>query len=91
MLLLLVPCLLDFRSNWAWFEVNFIPAGLQPAEASYVSLHPRLSAFRAVVVRAVWSSKMPLAHTPAVLILLDGLVGVDFALHICLGQVSNDA
>ena len=32
--------------------------------------------------RAVWSSKMPLADTLAVLNLLDGPVGVDPALHI---------
>ena len=41
-----------------------------------------LSAFRAAIVRSVWSSKMPLANTPAVLNLLDGPVGVDPALHI---------
>ena len=34
-----------------------------------------LSAFGAAVVRAAWSSKMPLAHTPAALNLLDGLEG----------------
>ena len=32
-------------------------------------------------MRAVWSSKMPLANTPAVLNLLDGPVGVDPAFH----------
>lgn len=41
-----------------------------------------LGAFRAALVRAVWSSKMPLASTPAVLSLLDGPVGVDVALHV---------
>ena len=40
------------------------------------------SAFRAAIVRAVWSSKMPLANTPAVLNLLGGPAGVDPALHI---------
>ena len=43
---------------------------------------PRLFAFRAAIVRAVWSSKMPLANAPAVLNLLDGPVGVDPAFHI---------
>ena len=38
--------------------------------------------FGAAIVRAVWSSKMPLANTPAVLNLLDGPVGVDPAFHI---------
>ena len=60
-----------------------IPAGLHAAEASYVS-SSSLSAFRADFVRAVWSSKMPLANTPAILNLLDGPIGVDPALHIVL-------
>ena len=58
-----------------------ILAGLHAAWASYVSASS-LSAFRAAIVRAVWSSKMPLADTLAVLSLLDGPVGVDPALHI---------
>ena len=41
-----------------------------------------ISAFRAAIVRAVWSSKMPLANAPAILNFLDGLVGVDPAFHI---------
>ena len=60
---------------------KFIPAGLHAAEASYVS-SSSLRAFRAAIVRAVWSSKMPLANTPAILNLLDGPVSVDPALHI---------
>ena len=40
------------------------------------------SAFRAVIVRAVWSSKMPLADALAILNLLDGPVDVDPAFHI---------
>ena len=41
-----------------------------------------LGAFRAAVVRSVWSSKMPLGNTPVVLHLLDGPVSVDPAIHI---------
>ena len=41
-----------------------------------------IGAFKAAIVRAVWSSKMPLANAPAVLNLLDGPVGVDPAFHI---------
>ena len=52
------------------------------AEASYV-FSSSISAFRAAIVRAVWSSKMPLANAPAVLNLLDGPVGVDPAFHLC--------
>ena len=59
---------------------KYLPAGLHAAKASYVS--SSISAFRAAIVRTVWSSKMPLAHTPAVLNLLDGPVGVDPAFHI---------
>ena len=60
---------------------NCIPAGLRAADASHVSASS-LGAFRAAINGAVWSRKMPLANTPAVLDLLDGLVGVDPALHI---------
>ena len=38
--------------------------------------------FGAATVRAVWSTKMPLADTPALLNLLDGPVVVDPAFHI---------
>ena len=58
---------------------KYIPAGLHAAEASSESASS-LRAFRAAFVGAGWSSKMPLADTPAVLNLLDGPVGVDPAL-----------
>ena len=58
-----------------------LPAGLHAVEASYVSA-PSLAAFRAAIVRSVWSRKMHLANTPVVLSLLDGTVGVDPAFHI---------
>ena len=48
-----------------------LPAGVHAA-----------GAFKAAIVRAVWSSKMPLAGTPAILNLFDGPVGVDPAFHI---------
>ena len=38
-------------------------------------------------MRAVWSSEMPLANAPAILNLLDGLVGLPH----CLVQVPYDA
>ena len=72
---------LGFQVMLGLVRGKYIPAGLHAAEASYVS-SSSISAFRAAFVRAVWSSKMPLANTPAVLDLLDGLVGVDPALHI---------
>ena len=51
---------------------KYLPAGLH-AEASYVS-SSSISAFRADIVRAVWSSKMLLANALAILNLLDGPV-----------------
>ena len=47
--------------------------------------------FGAATVRAVWSTKMPLADTPALLNLLDGPVVVDPAFHIIWSRVSHDA
>ena len=70
MLLLLVLCLLGFRSSF-----------FSAAEASYV-FSSSVSAFRAATVRAVCSSKVPLAGIPAILNLLDGPVGIDPAFHI---------
>ena len=53
-------------------------------EASYVS-SSSISAFRAAIVRSVWSTRMPLANTPAILNLLDGPVDVDPAFYIVVG------
>ena len=72
---------LGFQVKLGLVRGKCIPGGLHAAEASYVSASS-LGAFRAAIVRSVWSSKVPLANTPAVLILLDGPVGVDPALHI---------
>ena len=47
-----------------------------------MSLFLFLVPFVLLFVRAVWSSKMPLARTPVILNLLDGPVGVDLAFHI---------
>ena len=72
---------LGFQVKLGLDRSKYIPAGLHAAEASYVSASS-LGAFRAAVVGAVWSSKMPLANTPAVRSVLDGPVGVDPALHV---------
>ena len=73
--------LLGFQVKLGLVRGKYISAGLHAAEASDVSASS-LGALRAAIVRAVWSSKMPLANTPAVLDLLDGPLGVDHALHI---------
>ena len=57
-----------------------LPAGLHAAEASCVS--SSIGAFRADIVRSVWSTRMPLANTPAILNLLDGPVDVDPAFYV---------
>ena len=79
--LLLVRYFWVFRSSWAWPEGKNIPAGLHAAEASYVS-SSSLSAFRAAIGWAVWSSKMLVSSTLVILNLLDGPVGIDLAIHI---------
>ena len=72
---------LGFQVKRGLVRGEYLPAGLHAAEASHVS-SSSLSAFRAAIVWAMWSIKMPSANTPAVLNLLDGPVGVDLALHI---------
>ena len=78
---------LGFKVKPGLARGKHLPAGLHADEASYVSASS-VSAFRAAIVRSVWSCKMPLANTPAVLNLLDGLVGVDPAYHIVWALVS---
>ena len=72
---------LGFQVKLGLVRGKYLRAGLHAAEASYVS-SSSISAFRAAIVRAVWSSKMPLANTPAVLNLLDGPVDVDPAFYV---------
>ena len=67
---------LGFRVKLGLVRGKYLLAGLHAAEAPYVS-SSSISAFRAAIVRAAWSSKMPLANAPAILNLLDGPVGVD--------------
>ena len=62
---------LGFQVKLGLVRCKYIPAGLHAAEASCVSASS-LCAFRAAIVRAVLSSKRPLANAPAVLNLLDG-------------------
>ena len=69
-LLQLVLYLWDFQVKLGLVRGKYLPAGLHAAEASYVS-SSSISAFRAAIVRAVWSSKMPLANVPAILNLLE--------------------
>ena len=68
---------LGFQVKLGLVRGKYLPAGLHAAEASYVS-SSSISAFRAAIVRAVWSAKMPPANARAILNLLD----VDPVFHI---------
>ena len=53
--------LVGFHIKLGLIRGKYLPAGLHAVEASYVSASS-LAAFRAALVRSVWSSKMPLAN-----------------------------
>ena len=72
---------LGFQVKLGLVRGKYLPAGLHAAEASYVS-SSSISAFRAAIVRAVWSTEMPLANSLAILNLLDGPVDVDLAFYV---------
>ena len=72
---------LGFQVKLGLVRGKYLPAGLHAAEASYVS-SSSISAFRAAIVRSVWSTRMPLANTLAILNLLDGPVDVDPAFYV---------
>ena len=72
---------LGFQVKLGLVRGKYLPAGLHAAEASYVS-SSSISAFRPAIVRAVWSTKMPLANIPAILNLLDGPFDVVPAFHV---------
>ena len=59
---------------------KYLLAGLHAVEASHVSTS--LASFRVAIGRAVWSSRMPMASTSAILSLLDGPAGVDPAYYV---------
>ena len=54
---------LGFQVKMGLIRGKYLPAGLHAAEASCVS-SSSISALRAAIVRAAWSSKMPLANAP---------------------------
>ena len=72
---------LGFQVQLGLVRGKYHPAGLHAAEASHVS-SSSINALRAAMVRAVWSSEMPLANAPAILNLLDGPVEVDPAFDV---------
>ena len=63
-----------------------LPAGLHGCEGAPVSVSA-FSAFRSAVARAVWSKKLSMTNTPALLILLDGPWGSDPAFFVIWSRV----
>ena len=60
---------------------KFLPGGLHGCEGAAVSV-TALGSFRSAIARAVWSKKLPMTNTPALLSLLDGPRGSDPAFFI---------
>ena len=60
---------------------KYLPGGLHGCEGAAVSV-TALSSFRSAISRVVWSKKLPMTNTPALLSLLDGPWGSDPALFI---------
>ena len=50
---------------------KYLPGGLHGCEGAAASV-TALSSFRSAIARAVWSKKLPMTNTPALLSLLDG-------------------
>ena len=76
MLLRLEPSPWGFHRMLGMVCSNYLPAGLLGCGGSAFSINA-LSAFRAAVVRAVWSKNLSMTNTPALLSSLDGPWGSD--------------
>ena len=60
---------------------QYFPAGLHGCEGSALFVNA-LGAFRSAVARAIWSEKLPMTKSAAVLILFDGAWGSDPAFYV---------
>ena len=67
---------LDFAVKLGVLRTKFLPGALHGIDALVLSLG-LLHRPRSACVSTVWSRKIPLAHTGAVLTLLNGVVGGD--------------
>ena len=72
---------LGFQRMLGMVRSKYLPGGLHGCEGAAVSV-PALSSFRSAIARAVWSKKLPMTNTPALLSLLDGPWGSDPAFFI---------
>ena len=62
---------LGFQRMLGMVRSKYLPGGLHGCEGAAVSV-TALSSFRSAIARAVWSKKIPMTNTPALLSLLDG-------------------
>ena len=72
---------LGFQRMLGMVRSKYLPGGLHGCEGAAVSV-AALSSFRSAIARAVWSKKLPMTNTLALLSLLDGPWGSDPAFFI---------
>ena len=72
---------LGFQRMLGMVRSKYLPGGLHGCEGAAVSV-TALSSFRSAISRAVWSKKLPMTNTPALLSLLDAPWGSDPAFFI---------
>ena len=72
---------LGFQRMLGMVRSKYLPGGLHVCEGAAVSV-TALSSFRCAIARAVWSKKLPMTNTLALLSLLDGPWGSDPAFFI---------
>ena len=73
--------LLGFQRMLGMVRSKYLPGGLDGCEGAAISFSA-LGSFRSAVARAVWSKKLPMTNTPALLSLSDGPWGSDPAFFI---------
>ena len=72
---------LGFQRMLGMVRSKYLPGGLHGCEGAAVSV-TALCSFRSAIARAVWSKKLPMISTPALLSLLDAPWGSDPAFFI---------
>ena len=72
---------LGFQRMLGMVRSKYLPGGLHGCEGAAVSV-TALGSFRSAIARAVWSKKLPMTNTLALLSLLDGPWGSDPAFFI---------
>ena len=72
---------LGFQRMLGLVRSKYLPGGLHGCEGAAVSV-TALSSFRSAIARAVWSKKLPMTNTPALLSLLDAPWGSDPAFFV---------